>query len=65
MAEGAPLLREYVGKTCIQGSNPCDSASEMFAKVRIGPVKAPQTQCLRGFLVCDGSLTAQQRYPDA
>ncbi len=28
MAEGAPLLREYVGKTCIEGSNPSDSASE-------------------------------------
>ena len=28
MAEGAPLLREYVGKTCIKGSNPFDSASE-------------------------------------
>ena len=28
MAEGAPLLREYVGKTCIKGSNPFDSASD-------------------------------------
>ncbi len=28
MAEGAPLLREYVGKTCIQGSNPCGSANQ-------------------------------------
>ena len=28
MAEGAPLLREYVGKTCIEGSNPSDSASK-------------------------------------
>ena len=27
VAEGAPLLREYVGKTCIEGSNPSDSAS--------------------------------------
>jgi aspartate kinase len=26
VAEGAPLLREYVGKTCIEGSNPSDSA---------------------------------------
>ncbi len=26
MAEGAPLLREYVGKTCIEGSNPSGSA---------------------------------------
>ena len=29
MAEGAPLLREYVGKTCIEGSNPSDSAKNM------------------------------------
>jgi hypothetical protein len=27
VAEGAPLLREYVGKTCIEGSNPSVSAS--------------------------------------
>ena len=27
MAEGAPLLREYVGKTCIEGSNPSGSAN--------------------------------------
>ena len=26
MAEGAPLLREYAGKTCIKGSNPFRSA---------------------------------------
>ena len=26
MAEGAPLLREYVGKTCIESSNLSDSA---------------------------------------
>jgi hypothetical protein len=26
VAEGAPLLREYAGKTCIEGSNPSDSA---------------------------------------
>ncbi len=30
-AEGAPLLREYAGKTCIEGSNPSDSASTMRA----------------------------------
>ncbi len=30
MAEGAPLLREYVGKTCIKGSNPFDSARELL-----------------------------------
>ena len=28
MAEGAPLLREYVGKTCIEGSNPSGSAKQ-------------------------------------
>ena len=28
VAEGAPLLREYVGKTCIEGSNPSVSASK-------------------------------------
>ncbi len=28
MAEGAPLLREYVGKTCIEGSNPSGSARQ-------------------------------------
>jgi hypothetical protein len=26
VAEGAPLLREYAGKTCIEGSNPSGSA---------------------------------------
>lgn len=30
MAEGAPLLREYAGKTCIVGSNPTVSASDAF-----------------------------------
>ena len=37
MAEGAPLLREYVGKTCIEGSNPSDSANVQ-----------PQVNCLLG-----------------
>jgi hypothetical protein len=32
VAEGAPLLREYVGKTCIKGSNPFDSASDQDPK---------------------------------
>ena len=32
MAEGAPLLREYVGKTCIKGSNPFDSARPQVRK---------------------------------
>jgi hypothetical protein len=30
VAEGAPLLREYVGKTCIKGSNPFDSAKSVL-----------------------------------
>jgi hypothetical protein len=29
VAEGAPLLREYVGKTCIEGSNPSGSANAL------------------------------------
>jgi hypothetical protein len=29
VAEGAPLLREYVGKTCIKGSNPFVSAKSL------------------------------------
>ena len=37
MAEGAPLLREYVGKTCIEGSNPSGSANVQ-----------PQVNCLLG-----------------
>jgi hypothetical protein len=39
VAEGAPLLREYVGKTCIEGSNPSGSAKlpmdrEGISKIR-------------------------------
>jgi hypothetical protein len=30
VAEGAPLLREYVGKTCIEGSNPSGSAKNVL-----------------------------------
>ena len=38
MAEGAPLLREYVGKTCIEGSNPSGSANNKMQTVSaIGP----------------------------
>ena len=33
VAEGAPLLREYVGKTCIEGSNPSGSAKTRPHKV--------------------------------
>jgi hypothetical protein len=36
VAEGAPLLREYVGKTCIKGSNPFDSASAAFEQAPKG-----------------------------
>jgi tryptophanase len=34
VAEGAPLLREYAGKTCIEGSNPSDSANLNVFKLR-------------------------------
>ena len=34
MAEGAPLLREYTVMSCIKGSNPFVSASELFVPVR-------------------------------
>jgi hypothetical protein len=41
VAEGAPLLREYVGKTCIEGSNPSDSAkprpSNLLKRVSVAP----------------------------
>ena len=37
MAEGAPLLREYVGKTCIEGSNPSDSANQKCERAPWGP----------------------------
>ncbi len=41
MAEGAPLLREYVGKTCIEGSNPSGSA-RMLGKTGLrGPFAFP------------------------
>jgi tripartite-type tricarboxylate transporter receptor subunit TctC len=36
VAEGAPLLREYVGKTCIEGSNPSDSARHIQARRSTG-----------------------------
>lgn len=49
MAEGAPLLREYAGKTCIVGSNPTVSANEAFAlRNRRVPSESP---ALRGFLI--------------
>ena len=37
MAEGAPLLREYVGKTCIEGSNPSGSARTLGKTGLRGP----------------------------
>ena len=39
MAEGAPLLREYVGKTCIEGSNPSGSAKRTSAKIYTYPTE--------------------------
>ena len=56
MAEGAPLLREYVGKTCIEGSNPSGSARDSVFKGRYGLQEAPQTQCSRGFFVPGRSI---------
>ena len=50
MAEGAPLLREYVGKTCIEGSNPSDSANQ--------PVDC------NGFFFFCGSLQTNSRSDD-
>jgi hypothetical protein len=38
VAEGAPLLREYVGKTCIEGSNPSGSARQQIDKGPDGPL---------------------------
>ena len=32
MVEGTPLLRAHLGKTWIQGSNPCVSAKKYLAK---------------------------------
>ncbi len=51
VAEGAPLLREYVGKTCIEGSNPSDSASTRIASDRIGSQMSPVCLVQRGFLL--------------
>ena len=60
MAEGAPLLREYVGKTCIEGSNPSDSANH---QANTGP-SAPWFICtyISTYIakrVCTGSLCCQ------
>ena len=39
MAEGAPLLREYVGKTCIEGSNPSGSAKLLMDREGISKIR--------------------------
>lgn len=52
MAEGAPLLREYVGKTCIEGSNPSDSA------------KTPKPVLVTGF-VFSAAVIARLQLPQA
>jgi hypothetical protein len=49
VAEGAPLLREYVGKTCIEGSNPSDSASDALAKHREAPKALRDAPCSGAF----------------
>ena len=47
MAEGAPLLRAYVGKTCIEGSNPSDSASDPPSQSGLGlPRRHPSSGIL-------------------
>ena len=54
MAEGAPLLREYVGKTCIEGSNPSGSAKRHCDKAPLGlfsrPSFAMSLSSVRAFL---------------
>ena len=45
MVEGAPLLRAYMGKTRIEGSNPSLSANESAASV----LSLPQQRELRMF----------------
>ena len=51
MAEGAPLLREYVGKTCIEGSNPSDSASTRPSNLLSGVRGRSEPRTTRGFLL--------------
>ena len=52
MAEGAPLLREYVGKTCIEGSNPSGSA-------KLASAPSPE----RGFFIGKSAFWASQEIP--
>jgi hypothetical protein len=52
VAEGAPLLREYAGKTCIKGSNPFDSArtkenAPLMRGVFLGARRCYCTRCRR------------------
>ena len=46
VAEGAPLLREYVGKTCIEGSNPSGSAKNILPAAVLGRRAGPAQQAL-------------------
>lgn len=56
LAEGAPLLREYTGKTGIEGSNPSLSAS--FAQYKASQPFRPQPveSIPAGAFSCAGSL---------
>ena len=63
MAEGAPLLREYVGKTCIEGSNPSGSASKSEPSLVEGFFLPASriVRCLRAAtdsLLCDQALNS-------
>ncbi len=48
LAEGAPLLREYTGKTGIAGSNPALSAKISREKPRFGPAVPNGVFCFCG-----------------
>ena len=61
VAEGAPLLREYVGKTCIEGSNPSGSA-------KLASEPSPARGFFIGKMVKTASISVQQdpqRYPSS
>ena len=68
MAEGAPLLREYVGKTCIEGSNPSGSARPPINTGLRGPFSFVHTKKhTKGMCACaalDG-LQPQAEWADA
>ncbi len=59
MAEGAPLLREYVGKTCIKGSNPFDSASCTFERAPQGAFFIGKVVRLLSLLISHDPLQSQ------